>query len=77
MKVVLIPPVEMKYFPSEFNEMLSSLCGFPQNFPLRGVSRQVFAKEKTQEVSGDQAEAIEASVAVQELNLCTGKGPEP
>lgn len=38
---------------------------------------KVFAKEKTQEVSGDQAEAIEAGVAVQKLNLCTGKGPEP
>lgn len=46
MKVVLIPQVEMKYFPSEFNKMLFSLCGFPQKPPLWGISRQSLGKGK-------------------------------
>lgn len=59
----------MKCFPH--------LVVFHKNSHCREFQGKVLAKEKTQEVSGDQAEAIEADVAVQELNLCTGKGPEP
>lgn len=60
----------MKYFPSEFNEMFSSLCGF---HTVRDFQGRALAEEETLEVVRSHAEAMET---VQELSLQTGKGPE-
>lgn len=64
----------MKYFPSEFNEMLFSLCAFPQKFPLWRISRQSLGNRKDPGSFRNQSEAIEPGVADQELSLYTEKG---